>query len=266
CWNLIDSKTTDVIRSEAFLHLSAPQLSDIVKRNTLCVEEIELYERIIEWAQTQLRKDGVDLSPKAVRDVLGDALFSIRFPAMEQKEFSSKVVKGGVLTAEEALEVLMWHSIHDKPKSFNFESRAHGRIRLKFDARALLDGSLASPHDSAPKQIGDVQWSIIAQRKPVRRDENVYALGFFLKCHGVPTDPQWRRGVHMLMRVVAQAPGADDLRKTAAHTFYSREDDWGFCQFAPFDALLDTNNGFLVENKYVELIVDVFAKDCAPPT
>lgn len=121
---------------------------------------------------------------------------------------------------------------------FNGAFLAHGRIRLKFDARALLDGSLASPHDSAPKQIGDVQWSIIAQRKPVRRDENVYALGFFLKCHGVPTDPQWRRGVHMLMRVVAQAPGADDLRKTAAHTFYSREDDWGFCQFAPFDVSL----------------------------
>lgn len=56
CWDLIDSKTTEVIHSEVFLELSAQLFSDIVKRNTLCVEEIDLYERAIEWAQTQLRK------------------------------------------------------------------------------------------------------------------------------------------------------------------------------------------------------------------
>lgn len=56
CWDVIDSETTDVIYSEAFLKISPQQLSVIAKRNTLCVEEIELYERVIEWAKAQLRK------------------------------------------------------------------------------------------------------------------------------------------------------------------------------------------------------------------
>ncbi|KAH7713483.1 BTB/POZ domain-containing protein 6 [Aphelenchoides avenae] len=43
CWSLIDSHTTKVINSDAFLQLSQAQLVDIVKRNTLRVEEIELY-------------------------------------------------------------------------------------------------------------------------------------------------------------------------------------------------------------------------------
>lgn len=34
----------------------------------------------------------------------------------------------------------------------------------------------------------------------------------------------------------------------------------------PFEHLLDANNGFLIEDKYVELVIDVFAKDCAPPS
>ncbi|KAH7696761.1 Btbd6 protein, partial [Aphelenchoides avenae] len=125
CWDLIDSKTTEVIHSDAFLQLSGAQLRDIVKRNTLCVEEIELYERVIEWARAQLRKDDVESTLKAIRDAIGDTLFSVRFPAMEQKEFSSKVAKGGVLTTDEALEVCLWHSIQDKPKSFICEARGN---------------------------------------------------------------------------------------------------------------------------------------------
>lgn len=56
CWDLIDSHTTQVIRSESFLHLSHAQLGDIVRRSTLCVEEIDLYERVVQWARTQLER------------------------------------------------------------------------------------------------------------------------------------------------------------------------------------------------------------------
>lgn len=57
---MIDSESTDVIYSEAFLKLSPQQLSVIVRRDTLCVEEIDLYERVIEWAKTQLRTYDID--------------------------------------------------------------------------------------------------------------------------------------------------------------------------------------------------------------
>ena len=56
CWELIDSQTMEVIRSEAFLQLSQAQLSDIVKRDTLRVFEIELHERVEKWARAQLER------------------------------------------------------------------------------------------------------------------------------------------------------------------------------------------------------------------
>lgn len=46
----------EVIRSEAFLQLSQAQLSDIVKRDTLRVFEIELHERVEKWARAQLER------------------------------------------------------------------------------------------------------------------------------------------------------------------------------------------------------------------
>lgn len=42
----------------------------------------------------------MDPTPAKIRAVFGDALFGIRFPVMDPKQFSSRVVKSGVLTAE----------------------------------------------------------------------------------------------------------------------------------------------------------------------
>ncbi|KAH7713481.1 ubiquitin carboxyl-terminal hydrolase [Aphelenchoides avenae] len=110
-------------------------------------------------------------------------------------------------------------------------------------------------------------WSISAHRRltsglfdPVEK----YGLGFFLKCHGPPADPAWRRDAYALMRIVAQEPGVDDHCRAIGHTFKPSEIDWGYSQFTSFDRLLDAKNGFLVEDKYVELVVDVFTKDGAP--
>ncbi|KAH7713485.1 BTB/POZ domain-containing protein 6 [Aphelenchoides avenae] len=271
CWDVIDSETTDVIYSEAFLKISPQQLSVIAKRNTLCVEEIELYERVIEWAKAQLRKGDLEPTPKAIRGVLGDALFGIRFPVMDRKQFTSEMAKSRLLSAKaEALEVFVWYSNGEKPKSFASEGRAHGRIRLKLDLRALVDGSLASPHDSAAHQIGDATWSIhclLAQRPQREQNEPVkFELGFFLKCHGPPANRDWRCAAYALMRVVAQAPDVYDICRTTGHTFTPADTDWGSSQFAQCDRLLDANNGFLLDDKYVELTIDVFSRDCAPPT
>lgn len=45
-------------------------------------------------------RDGVSPSASAIRGVLGDVLFSIRFPLMGVAEFGYDVATSGVLTAE----------------------------------------------------------------------------------------------------------------------------------------------------------------------
>ncbi|KAH7684629.1 BTB (POZ) domain containing 3, partial [Aphelenchoides avenae] len=145
CWDLIDSHTTQVIRSESFLHLSHAQLGDIVRRSTLCVEEIDLYERVVQWARTQLERAREEPTPAAIRGVLGDVLFSIRFPLMGAADFSHEVAKSAILTAEEVVEVFLWRTIRDKPTSFSCEPRGVQQ------SAAILNGS-ASP---SPQAIDD---------------------------------------------------------------------------------------------------------------
>lgn len=123
----------------------------------------------------------------------------------------------------------------------NALAKSFGRIRMKLDVRALVDGRLTSPYESATQKIGDMTWSISAHRRltsglfdPVEK----YGLGFFLKCHGPPADPAWRRDAYALMRIVAQEPGVDDHCRAIGHTFKPSEIDWGYSQFTSFDVSL----------------------------
>ncbi|KAH7713484.1 micro-fibrillar-associated protein 1 containing protein [Aphelenchoides avenae] len=75
---------------------------------------------------------GVDENPAAIRGVLGDVLFSVRFPLMATEQFGRGVAKSGILTAEEVVEVLLWRTIRDKPTSFSCEPRGQAR-RSRFE-------------------------------------------------------------------------------------------------------------------------------------
>lgn len=108
----------------------------------------------------------------------------------------------------------------------------HGRIRLKLDLRALVDGSLAPPLDSATHKIGDVSWSLNAHRMTPDSLIDAPELGLYLKCYGLPNNQEWRRDAYAVMRIVAQLPGVDDIRRSTGCTFKSSAFNWGFQQFA----------------------------------
>ena len=106
CWKFIDRETKDVLGSREFFEMERLDLIELVKRNTLNVEEIELFIAINKWAQNECKKLGLDAT-KERRQILGDDIIdNLRFPVMKKNEFNDVVKRTNLLTEEETREVL----------------------------------------------------------------------------------------------------------------------------------------------------------------
>jgi hypothetical protein len=134
------------LESISFFGLSSGYVKLIIESDHLvCPEEI-IYQKMIQWAQQQCRKEqhmtgndekhvtaikeqpmtGNDeqhvisndeqhmtANDEQLRKVLGDLIYLIRFPIMKCKYFTNEVSTKNVLTAEEKVEI--FQSFHDKP-------------------------------------------------------------------------------------------------------------------------------------------------------
>ena len=98
-WKVLDESTPECVKSDRVLSLSHGTLIALLKRDTLMVKEIELFEAVKRWAEANCE------DRTAMRAALGDAVHLIRFPAMAPKEFAARVVPTGILTSDEALDL-----------------------------------------------------------------------------------------------------------------------------------------------------------------
>ena len=102
------------LESTSFLSLSSGCVKLIIESDKLnCTEEI-IYQKMIQWAKQQCKKeqhvtgnDGkrVTAKDKQLRKVLGDLIYLIRFPIMQRKYFTEKVSTKNVLTLEEMVAI-----------------------------------------------------------------------------------------------------------------------------------------------------------------
>ena len=57
------------------------------------------------WAEEECRRKDLEVCPANQREVLGDALYLVHFPALTLPEFANCVSQTGILTAEEKCRV-----------------------------------------------------------------------------------------------------------------------------------------------------------------
>ena len=120
CWEVIDIQAEKALRSDGFATIERSLLEIVVERDTLNIEEVELFKAVNLWATKKCEEEGISINGSEKRRILGEQIVkAIRFPAMKSREFAAVVLDCKILTQDEAFSVVKyWHSVLDVPVGF----------------------------------------------------------------------------------------------------------------------------------------------------
>uniref|UniRef100_A0A183BT88 BTB domain-containing protein n=1 Tax=Globodera pallida TaxID=36090 RepID=A0A183BT88_GLOPA len=93
-----------------------------------------LGEEALRWADEKCRQNGKECSAENRREMLGPALFKIRFPLISQENFEN-IVPSGVLTDAELVSILRHYLRPDRavPEPYQLQFTTNGRAATKSD-------------------------------------------------------------------------------------------------------------------------------------
>lgn len=127
-WEVIDAQAERALGSESFTDIDFNTLKAILERESLNCRETVVFKAAMNWANKECKrrtgKDSSRTDPEAMRDVLGEALSLIRFPAMGVEDFADEVAKSGLLTLQQTTDLFMYFTARVKPQlSYPVEPR-----------------------------------------------------------------------------------------------------------------------------------------------
>eukprot|EP00112_Aurelia_sp_Birch-Aquarium-sp1_P001378 Seg1147.4 transcript_id=Seg1147.4/GoldUCD/mRNA.D3Y31 product="BTB/POZ domain-containing protein 6" protein_id=Seg1147.4/GoldUCD/D3Y31 len=106
CLKAIGRHAVQIVVQRAFLELDKKTLIEILKCDDLVIPEIDLFLAAEKWSTHKLIEDGREICPESKREVLGDALYLLRFPTMLSKEFCKHCLYSGLLAQQESNDLL----------------------------------------------------------------------------------------------------------------------------------------------------------------
>ncbi|XP_048245930.1 BTB/POZ domain-containing protein 6-like isoform X2 [Haliotis rufescens] len=110
---VIKSNAEVSVASEGFCELSKECLKLILKADDMRVDEICIFRSVMSWAEAECRRQGKEVTPGEKRQVLGECLFLIRFPAIPEVKFATTVCNEGILSDAHVIMLLQKYSIGD---------------------------------------------------------------------------------------------------------------------------------------------------------
>jgi len=103
CWEVIDKETEGTVKSDGFSTTERSLLEAVVERDTLNIQEIELFKAVNLWATKRCEEQGLSTDGSEKRRILGERIVKgIRFPVMTQHEFADVVLYCNILTPDES--------------------------------------------------------------------------------------------------------------------------------------------------------------------
>ena len=107
CQVYISEKTKECINSETFCNIGSHALNALLKRDTLDITEVELFDAVLKWVDSECARQGINIEEDitARRRVLGEGVYEIRFLEMSQEDFAKYVTTTGVLTDAEIVSI-----------------------------------------------------------------------------------------------------------------------------------------------------------------
>ena len=147
-WSVIDQETEEAVKSEGFVTIERSLLEAVVKRDSLTIKEVNLFQAVNLWATKECERQGVTADGEVKRRILGEPIVKgIRFPVMKQDEFARIVLDSEILTPKEISTFFKYYSSAlNYPLEF-LESERTGFPRIHRCGRfnSTQHGYIASP-------------------------------------------------------------------------------------------------------------------------
>ncbi|XP_055355153.1 BTB/POZ domain-containing protein 6-like [Paramacrobiotus metropolitanus] len=148
CLETVDGFGDAILRSEKFSSIGHESLKMILHRSTLAADENVVYTAVHKWAAQTCEERSLEPSPANLREVLGAALFLVRFPLLNDVALAVGPVQTGLLLPTEVRDIFLHKHALEKPAlPFRAEKR-HQRSTLIICAGGLRDGTWTSLVDS----------------------------------------------------------------------------------------------------------------------
>ena len=111
CWKVIDKQTEAAVKSDGFATIERSLLEAVVVRDTLCIEEVDLFQAVDLWATKQCEKQSLAVNGELKRRILGENIIkAIRFPVMKHEEFAAVVLDAKLLDPDEIVTFFKFFS------------------------------------------------------------------------------------------------------------------------------------------------------------
>ncbi|XP_044179965.1 BTB/POZ domain-containing protein 6-like isoform X1 [Acropora millepora] len=109
CWEVIDNQSEEAVKSDGFTTIELCLLESIVSRDTLTINEIDLFKAVDLWATKKCEKQGLEANGEVKRRVLDETVVkAIRFPVMELRDFSAVVLNAKILNLDEVTRLVQF--------------------------------------------------------------------------------------------------------------------------------------------------------------
>jgi hypothetical protein len=159
CWQFIKSNTKQAVASTDFDNISQKTLASLLRCNDLNIVEVELFRAVLKWSDFQCSKKDIEATRESRRSVIGDAIYDLRFLAMNEEEFAQNVATSGLLTAEEIVPIynkfngisssdLKW-KLSGKRFIYYKESSKNSKKKLKNNKKSTMSLSIVSDDDTS---------------------------------------------------------------------------------------------------------------------
>ena len=125
CWKLIDEKTKEALRTDEFATIQRSLLKEVIIRDNLSVDEIDLFKAVDLWATKECERQGIEAHGDTKRRILGEQIVkAIRFPTMKEVDFAGVVLDSDILTKQEIISIFKYfNSITKSVEDFSKAKR-----------------------------------------------------------------------------------------------------------------------------------------------
>jgi len=115
CWDVIDAQAEIALLSEGFTDIDFHTFQTILNRETLNCNELIVFQAASTWAGAEAARRGLEITPQLQREILGPAMYLLRFPAMNVEQFADSVAQSGMLSLQETTDIFLNFTAKQKP-------------------------------------------------------------------------------------------------------------------------------------------------------